>query len=190
MQFSLVPFEPTPDIPNLQGIVTRDGQKLHIEFKPLPLNGIVWPTTNSQQGVKSKRKDNLWQTTCFECFFGTPDSDSYIEINASPNGNWQAYRFNSYRELTSTHDKVSVQVQTNIYSSGEKSIALDIEFHEPPFVTPATRDYWNISISVVLERESGDHLYFAGSHPQDKPDFHLSELRALAISQSDSPGSL
>lgn len=48
--------------------------------------------------------DYLWERTCLECFISGkaigPDEtkkSSYIEINASPNGQYALYKFNSYR---------------------------------------------------------------------------------------------
>ncbi len=183
MQFTLVPFEPVPDIPSITGSVTRSGSNLRIEFKPLILPGVVWP----QPDTKPQRKDNLWQSTCFECFIGTSGAESYLEINASPRGDWQVYDFTSYRELTSTTKRVSVQVETNNYSTKEKSIVMNIDLGSTSFVTRNASENWKISVSVVLKRESGDHLYYASSHPSPKPDFHLASLRSMTLAETSSP---
>jgi len=45
-----------------------------------------------------RRRDRLWEETCFELFFGTPDSEAYWELNLSPSGIWIAYRFDRCRE--------------------------------------------------------------------------------------------
>lgn len=50
-----------------------------------------------------KQADFLWQTTCFECFFGQGQindkhkNNGYIEINASPTGAYACYTFDGYR---------------------------------------------------------------------------------------------
>ena len=46
--------------------------------------------------------DYLWEETCLECFIAGSSTDSneatrYIEINASPNGRYALYHFESYR---------------------------------------------------------------------------------------------
>ena len=71
---------------------------------------LTWPTW---QADKVGFKDYLWQQTCLECFIAcslvkSPLNDSndlsstnqktaYIEINASPNGQYALYKFDSYR---------------------------------------------------------------------------------------------
>lgn len=41
--------------------------------------------------------DYLWQQTCLECFIAPSKGTGYIEINASPTGNYALYRFSDYR---------------------------------------------------------------------------------------------
>lgn len=46
--------------------------------------------------------DFLWEQTCLECFISSEsdkhsETTSYIEINASPNGHYALYQFESYR---------------------------------------------------------------------------------------------
>ncbi|OLF39022.1 MULTISPECIES: hypothetical protein [unclassified Psychrobacter] len=44
--------------------------------------------------------DYLWQRTCLECFVSSKVADettNYIEINASPNGQYALYKFDDYR---------------------------------------------------------------------------------------------
>ncbi len=42
-------------------------------------------------------KDYLWQDSCLECFIGKTDVSEYVEINASPVGNYAVYHFERYR---------------------------------------------------------------------------------------------
>lgn len=65
------------------------------------LNWPVWQ--QAQVGFN----DYLWEQTCLECFISgndmninttnIEDTNSYIEINASPSGRYALYQFNSYR---------------------------------------------------------------------------------------------
>ena len=80
MQFEIVPFVPCPGVTKLSGNVSRTNNQLSVEFLPMVLTDILWPARDSQP----KRLDNLWQSTCFECFVGTNRDASYLEINASP----------------------------------------------------------------------------------------------------------
>ena len=44
------------------------------------------------------RRDNLWQSTCFECFLKGDGKEAYQEWNFSPSGDWAAYDFEAERE--------------------------------------------------------------------------------------------
>ncbi|AMN68252.1 hypothetical protein [Psychrobacter sp. P11G5] len=58
-----------------------------------------WP---AWQQTQVSFNDYLWEQTCLECFIsskaiGDNETTSYIEINASPNGQYALYKFNDYR---------------------------------------------------------------------------------------------
>jgi len=58
-----------------------------------------WP---AWQQTEVSFHDYLWERTCLECFIsskatGDDETTSYIEINASPNGQYALYKFNDYR---------------------------------------------------------------------------------------------
>src|SRR5689334_3618154 len=44
------------------------------------------------------RRDELWQTTCFEAFLRVPGGTAYREWNFAPSGAWAAYDFTGPRE--------------------------------------------------------------------------------------------
>jgi hypothetical protein len=46
----------------------------------------------------ARRRDNLWQSTCFECFLKQEGEVAYQEWNFSPSGDWAAYDFTAERE--------------------------------------------------------------------------------------------
>ena len=52
----------------------------------------------------ARRRDGLWQHTCFEVFLRPDGSDSYHEFNFAPSGDWAAYRF-AGRRLDRAHPK-------------------------------------------------------------------------------------
>src|SRR5262245_47150312 len=43
------------------------------------------------------RCDRLWESTCFEAFLARAGSPEYWEVNLSPSGDWNVYRFDSER---------------------------------------------------------------------------------------------
>lgn len=171
MDFVLVPFKDNSIAPELKGSIRRDHSRLLVEFTEICASAIKWPAlVNSPT-----RRDELWQTTCFECFIGTSRSP-YLEINASPSGDWQAYYFTDYRQYSESIDEISVIASSKQSSQACKSMFLEVDINEPSFVTAD----WKISLSVVLEAH-GRLEYYALHHPAQQPDFHLKELRCLDL---------
>lgn len=78
--------------------------EIHVP-QPSLTDQLNWPTWRAKQVGFI---DYLWEETCLECFItgqSTSDNDiadikgsaPYIEINASPDGRYALYQFNSYR---------------------------------------------------------------------------------------------
>mmetsp|Transcript_11557 Transcript_11557/g.17768 ORF Transcript_11557/g.17768 Transcript_11557/m.17768 type:complete len:423 (-) Transcript_11557:394-1662(-) len=93
--FNLIPFEALSSASiSISGTVNRTHDSLSLEFNVKNTSRLIhWPQLTS----KPTRKDNLWETTCLEYFVSSPDSQAYWEINLSPSGDWNVYRFDSYR---------------------------------------------------------------------------------------------
>ncbi|MEJ6067831.1 hypothetical protein MT378_08795, partial [Psychrobacter sp. 16-Bac2893] len=93
---------------------------------------LTWP---KWQADKVGFKDYLWEQTCLECFLAgslissrSEDSDkspktnmtmSYIEINASPEGQYALYEFDSYRSPT------TLPPRPLMYADGQTRAAID-----------------------------------------------------------------
>src|SRR5262245_49870077 len=46
----------------------------------------------------ARRRDGLWQHSCFEVFLRPDARDAYYEFNFAPSCDWAAYRFGARRE--------------------------------------------------------------------------------------------
>jgi hypothetical protein len=186
MNFELIPFIPNDLVPKINGTIERhlpqNGQgtgttlSLTIESNKLTSQAVIWPS----QVQLPQRMHNLWESTCFECFIGVENNDSYIEINVSPSGDWQAYEFTSYRH--GQQDCKNIQVAKIFLNepNGSQSLAYQIDIDHPLFVTSMLK----ISVSAVLAFKSDELSYYAGHHPTSKPDFHLADLRRLEFDPS------
>lgn len=87
-------------------IVQQPQQQLWLNYQiQLPSATLTaqldWPIW---QQAQVSFTDYLWERTCLECFISgkaistdETKKSSYIEINASPNGQYALYKFNSYR---------------------------------------------------------------------------------------------
>lgn len=114
------------------------------------------------------RKDDLWQTTCFECFIRKKDADAYREFNFSPNGNWNVYHFTGYRQGMSPDPAVAdlatiIRKETNrlVLTAAVELASLDL-----------AGSGLQLALSAVTQTKNGRLDYWALCHPDTKPDFH------------------
>lgn len=122
------------------------------------------------------RKDNLWETTCFEFFISPRKISSYHEVNLSPSGNWNVYRFDSYRQGMATEK--AIQKLTHATKMSESEMTLDCHFPLGPLAL--TSKPLDMSITAVLAHRSGDISYWATKHAAAQADFHQRDSFVIA----------
>lgn len=118
---------------------------------------------------KISQKDNLWKSTCFECFALNPDHKSYIEFNFSPSGSWNIYSFKDYREPSDEKwffDDLQIKTEKL-----KHSFALDAK------IKSENISFLGFSLTAVVEAE--DLSYWAIEHEAEHPDFH--SLKGLSL---------
>ena len=131
--------------------------------------------------AKGERKNELWLSTCFECFLKREDGEPYLELNFSPEGHWAAYSFETYRSGMRSPSLVnppvvSAQSRKNFFRI-EASVDLrGTDFSEGPLLA---------SPSAILKDRSGESSYWALVHSQSKPDFHHPQQFTLKLSSKD-----
>lgn len=137
------------------------------------LERVRWP--QAQPLARRQRRDELGKTTCLELFLAPESSESYVEMNLSPSGDWNLYLFDRYREgmtplegaevllhVTPTHEQPYVRLVGAIRLNSESEIAGWLKL--PALV---------FGVTAVLEYQSGEREYWALHHAGEKPDFHL-----------------
>lgn len=138
--------------------------QLLVEFEISgPLGRVAWPPPN----VPESREDGLWQHTCLEVFYsaGSGPEAPYTEINCSPNGNWNAYSFSSYREGMTPASSITVRLkQREVHAD---TCRFQIEVCSTPPLT-----IQSLGLSAVIEFANGEKSYWALSHPGPQADFH------------------
>ncbi|TSA01051.1 MAG: hypothetical protein D4R80_00065, partial [Deltaproteobacteria bacterium] len=97
MRFLLKPFpgEGNPAALTIGGSIGRHADTLSVRCE---VRGNVSKVRIPAAAEAPRRRDRLWEETCLELFLGTDDSGEYWELNLSPAGHWNVYRFTSYRE--------------------------------------------------------------------------------------------
>ena len=115
-----------------------------------------------------QRRDSLWEHTCFEAFLGLPDDPAYWELNVSPSGDWNLYRFSDYRQREAEQSLGSApDVTLQPVGRGVRcSVEVDSCGFWPGSLVPA------IGLTMVVEHTPGDLSFWALSHPGEQADFH------------------
>ncbi|MBE0442115.1 MAG: hypothetical protein ACTJHI_07275 [Psychrobacter sp.] len=173
---------------------------------PSLISQLNWPTWKVEQVGFA---DYLWEETCLECFIADDlinnnridkNTSPYIEINASPDGRYALYQFESYRKpvilpptpLMLTDNKTRASIDWSGYIKPAITLT-QTKTSEPSSKTSKPIDFeqsFNIPITQVSNNKYAMYgtpieyihpcvilwlnktaLYFAVSHPTP-PDFH------------------
>ena len=89
-------------IPNITVKLVKTPQHLIVLFLVKNIVPNLVPTflTNSHDDINTLGKDYLWQASCYECFIGLASDEyrNYVEINLAPDGYFNFYHFDDYRQ--------------------------------------------------------------------------------------------
>jgi len=172
--FSLIPFpdnRPHPEI-EITGQIEQFNQQLSITFL---LTGEIEKIAVTPAAPNPSRRNELWQTTCFEFFLALKGSPKYWEFNLSPAGYWNIYRFDDYRqsmteELAFESLPFLVKVQPD---SLTLSLSLDLE------TIISSMENLEVGITTVIQSKINDLIseqnsitYWALTHVGKEADFH------------------
>ena len=124
-----------------------------------------------------RRQDRLWEETCFELFLGAADSGEYWEINLSPSGHWNVYRFDRYREGM-REERAFTSLPFDVRRDPE-ALLLTAEIGIGKIV-PEGKDL-AVGVAVVIGTIDGEKSHWAPVHPASRPDFHRRDGFALTL---------
>ena len=169
-EFELVPFESCElgeAIDVRAGIGWEgDGSILVVRFWVIgPIDRLKIPPISDAP----QRLTGLWETTCFECFLGALGQEQYWEINLSPNGDWNVFQLDGYREPLRQEQAIET-LPFWVERDGDRmtlEMRLDIQ------KLGLCRDAIELSVTSVLQETTGDISYWAVAHIGAEPDFHL-----------------
>jgi hypothetical protein len=151
---------------DLQAEARRDGKLLRFGFI---LSGDVDKIKIPHFARPLRREDELWKTTCFEAFVSTPGLKSYWELNFSPGGAWNCYRFDDYRQgMREELGAQSVEIQPRAGFRGyQLHAAIDLSS------VLSLSEALEVSLTAVIEGD--EQTFWALRHAGARPDFHLRE---------------
>ncbi len=114
------------------------------------------------------RRNGLWRDSCFECFIGLKGHGRYWEINLSPNGDWNVYCFNDYRQGM-TEETAFLSLPSTFYETKD-DLWLDLIVDLSSLIR---EDHpLELGISCVMKHSNGDTSLWALHHSGQRADFH------------------
>lgn len=110
------------------------------------------------------RQVGLWEQTCFEFFFCSLHSKRYFEINLAPDGHWNSFVFDHYRQAPLT-EAAELMGQTFELTKNTLSATFKIpaELVGHPLKGNAC---------AVIAHLKGRERFMALAHAEGPPDFH------------------
>jgi len=155
-------------IRSVTAAITATPEGCEAEFR---LDGTV-PAIILPPPATPARRDNLWQTTCFEIFWQPLGDTAYREFNLSPSGQWAAYDFDSFREGMRDAPVEKVEIACSHDDTGlvlKASIAANLP-------APA-----QVALNAIVEHADGGKQFWALAFPPGKAEFHSKANRSLIV---------
>ncbi|AFZ00040.1 DOMON-like domain-containing protein [Calothrix sp. PCC 6303] len=177
--FSLLPFklQQIQDLGlNLKiiGNIARNRNKLVINYQVIgDIAEVIIPQGNNLP----IRQNELWEETCFELFLGIKDSPGYWEFNLSPNGNWNIYRFDDYRQ--GMREENTIKFLPFRFDQKADTLLLTLEFDLESLIS--INDLLDVSITSVIKFKDETLSYWAISHSAQVADFHQRDSFAIQL---------
>lgn len=174
--FRLAPFPTGENIPELEinGTLGRQENLLALRYKLVgDMAGLILPGP----AETPLRKDNLWQTTCFELFLTEKGATNYWEFNLSPAGHWNAYSFADYRRKMREESAYTSLPFTVDKAEGMLGIALKLQLGE----ILDKRKNLEAAVCAVIHSARNGLSYWALTHCGTQPDFHRRESFIITL---------
>ncbi len=165
--FSLKAFPTTkpPSDLEISGSIARRSNTLAISYT---LSGALTELNIPAPADAPVRRHGLWEDTCFECFLAVKNSPRYWELNLSPAGHWNVYRFAAYRQ--GMQEETSFQAFPLRVESQRDSLLFAVELGLDRIIL--TEQTLEVAVSTVIKYKDGKLTYWALTHPGPQPDFH------------------
>lgn len=173
-------FELTPhctdDCPNVFVAISQQGMSVCLSYF---IQKADWLDFNELTQEKIKRQDYLWEQNCLECFFELNHQAGYLEMNSSPNGAYNFYRFDDYRTPNTIppkqDDKLSIVYTPSHTMHDDWHIRhINVMFNEY-FMEFAHHGQVPCTVSkfhpTVILYKNNEPIYYAIKHASP-PDFH------------------
>lgn len=160
---TLYPFQSSAESIHLSGGLRIHDGLMQLTFELHDPDRAVLDSLTVAQAQTWARADDLWKTTCFECFLAVPGERGYWEFNLSPHSErWALYRFDDYRNPQPPAPSYDFELQNVRVTETSLNAEWKVKLNLPKL---------EAGLTAVI-RTAGETLYFALEHCRDKPDFH------------------
>ncbi|MCX5965578.1 MAG: DOMON-like domain-containing protein [Cyanobacteria bacterium] len=169
---SLVPFmkAETPTI-DLSVTVDRRGDFLILQYE---MTGAIESILMAEREYPT-RQMGLWETTCFECFFGVPGQDWYWEVNLSAAGHWNVFKLDGYRSRL--REELAIEELTILID--RSAFSLEIQFDLS--LLGLENSELELSVTAVMADKLDEISYWAVCHAGVEADFHLRDSFVIGV---------
>lgn len=155
--------------------IRLDGHHLESRFRLSgDLSSILWPV----RGFNPRRRDRLWEHTCFEIFLNPEKQEPYWEVNFSSSGDWAVYQFTGCRTAMAVEERIQ-NITVSLVDESAQSKEWLATLSLPDVIK--TDQHLTCGLSCVIEAHDRQKTYWALSHPGAKPDFHNQESFIISI---------
>ncbi len=124
-----------------------------------------------------QRITGLWETTCFEFFFGVPQQKQYWEVNLSPSGDWNVFRLDRYRENLQEERAIETLRFEVKQEADRVTVALTVDLQPLGLVDQPIE----LSATSVIQMKTGAISYWAVNHAGPEADFHLRDSFVIRL---------
>lgn len=160
----LVPFTKAEAPPiDLSVKVDRRGNFWALKYE---MTGAIESILMAEPEVPTRRTW-LWETTCFEYFFGVPGQDLYWEVNLSTAGHWNIFRLDNYR--SGFREEISIETLDVLIDRSGFSLETELDLS----LLGLEDSEIELSVTAVIEDKLGAMSYWAVCHGGIEADFHL-----------------
>lgn len=170
---SLVPFvkTETPTI-DLSVKVDRRGNFLVLKYE---MTGTIESILMAEREYPT-RQMGLWETTCFECFFGVPGQDLYWEVNLSTAGHWNIFRLDGYR--SGLREELAIEALSVLVNRSAFSLETQFDLS----LLGLEKNELELSVTAVIADQLGEINCWAVCHAGVEADFHLRDSFVIKMS--------
>ena len=124
------------------------------------------------------RADRLWEHTCFEAFLAPRGACAYWEVNLSPDGSWNVYRFADYRTGMEAEPRVPMPTIRREDDGGWQVLDASIDVGGIDALASGPLEG---GLAAILETHDGRLSHWALRHGSERPDFHQRDSFVVSL---------